>query len=95
MPGRFTTASKIELELSKAELSHVLRHTFASCFMQGGGNILALQRILDHKGLDTTMRYAHLSPQHLQEVKSLNPLTALRIGCDFAPAKPSEQALCG
>ena len=74
------TVSKIALKLPKGQLSHVLRHTFASYFMQGGGNILTLQRVLDHKDLKMTMRYAHLAPQHLQEVKSLNPLTALRIG---------------
>lgn len=58
----------------KGQLSHILRHTFASHFMQKGGNILALQRILGHASLTMTMRYAHLSPQHLQEVIQLNPL---------------------
>ena len=73
------SVTRIDLRLPKGQLSHVLRHTFASYFMQGGGNILALQRILDHKDLKMTMRYAHLAPQHLEEVKTLNPLSALRI----------------
>ena len=54
-----------------------LRHTFASHFMMNGGNILVLQRSLGHANLTMTMRYAHLAPDHLQEVVKLNPLTAL------------------
>ncbi|MEW6772272.1 MAG: tyrosine-type recombinase/integrase [Bacillota bacterium] len=64
-------------ELPAGQLSHVLRHTFASHFMQAGGNILTLQRILGHQSLQMTMRYAHLAPDHLEEAKRLNPL-ALR-----------------
>lgn len=56
------------------QLSHVLRHTFASHFMQRGGNILSLQRILGHASLTMTMRYAHLSPDHFEDAMRLNPL---------------------
>lgn len=62
------------LDLPKGQASHVLRHTFASHFMMGGGNIIALQRILGHQSLAMTMRYAHLAPDHLQEAVTLNPL---------------------
>lgn len=62
------------LELPRGQLTHVLRHTFASHFMMNGGNILVLQRALGHSNLTMTMRYAHLAPDHLQEVKNLNPL---------------------
>jgi len=48
--------------------------------MMRGGNILALQKILGHHSLTMTMRYAHLSPDHLEEAKKLNPLTALTLG---------------
>lgn len=66
-----------ELTLPDGQLTHVLRHTFASHFMMNGGNILALQRILGHASLTMTMRYAHLAPEHLQEARSLNPLAML------------------
>lgn len=65
---------RASIELPAGQLAHVLRHTFASHFMINGGNILVLQRILGHASLTMTMRYAHLAPDHLQEVKTLNPL---------------------
>ena len=68
---------KTKLPLPKGQLTHVLRHTFASHFIMNGGNILVLQKILGHSSLTMTMRYAHLAPEHLQEVKILNPLSKL------------------
>lgn len=63
--------------LPDGQMTHALRHTFASHFMMNGGNILTLQRILGHQSLTMTMRYAHLAPEHLQEAKMLNPLRQL------------------
>ena len=54
--------------------THILRHTFASQFMANGGNILVLQRALGHADIKMTIRYAHFAPDHLQEIKELNPL---------------------
>ncbi|MFV0680412.1 tyrosine-type recombinase/integrase [Ottowia sp.] len=68
------------LNLPDGQMTHVLRHTFASHFMINGGNILTLQRILGHANVTMTMRYAHLSPEHLQEAKTLNPLARLTLG---------------
>lgn len=73
--GAFREAvERAGINLPKGQLTHVLRHSYASHFMIAGGNILALQRILGHADLKTTMRYAHLSPEHLQESIRLNPL---------------------
>lgn len=66
------------ITLQDGQLTHVLRHTFASHFLMNGGNILVLQRALGHAKLTMTMRYAHLAPDHLQEVIPLNPLTDSR-----------------
>jgi integrase len=41
---------------------HDLRHTFASHWMMSGGDIFKLSKILGHKSLEMTMRYAHLAP---------------------------------
>jgi integrase len=62
------------IELPAGQLTHVLRHTFASYFMMNGGNILVLQRILGHTDIKMTMRYAHFAPNHLEEALLLNPL---------------------
>jgi len=67
------------LKQSDGQLTHVLRHSFASHFMMGGGNILHLQKDLGHQSLTMTMRYAHLSPAHLQETRRLNPLAQLNL----------------
>jgi integrase len=70
---------RMGLELPRGQLTHVLRHTFASHFMMNGGNILVLQKLLGHSSLTMTMRYAHFAPDHLQEAKLLNPLSRLTL----------------
>lgn len=64
--------------LPKGQMTHVLRHTFASHFVMNGGDILTLQSILGHSDVKVTMRYAHLSPDHLRDAIKLNPLSNLR-----------------
>lgn len=79
--GAFRMAVKESgIELMEGQLTHVLRHTFASHFVMNGGNILTLQKVLGHRDLKTTMIYAHLSPEHLQEARVLNPLSRLTLG---------------
>lgn len=41
---------------------HDLRHTFASLWVTKGGDLFKLQKILGHKTVQMTMRYAHLVP---------------------------------
>lgn len=68
------------IDLPKGQAAHVLRHTFASWFVARGGSLLTLQRILGHSAVEVTMRYAHLVPDHLDEVRRLNPLALLDSG---------------
>jgi integrase len=84
--GHFTSGSinafrraleRSGIQLPQGQATHALRHTFASHFMQNGGNILTLQKILGHSTLAMTMRYAHLAPEHLVEAVRLNPLARL------------------
>ncbi|MDH4651418.1 tyrosine-type recombinase/integrase [Pseudomonas sp. BN606] len=80
--GRFTHCMETfrrvlratNINAPQGQASHILRHTFASHFIMNGGNILTLQKILGHASLTMTMRYAHLSPDHLQDAVKLNPL---------------------
>lgn len=73
--GAFRSAlERTGIELPAGQLTHVLRHTFASHFMMNGGNILVLQRVLGHTDIKMTMRYAHFSPEHLEDAVKLNPI---------------------
>lgn len=67
------------IETPAGQLTHVLRHTFASHFMMNGGNILVLQRILGHTDIKITMRYAHFAPEHLLEAVLFNPLNRMEL----------------
>lgn len=59
------------------QLTHILRHTFASHYMMQGGNILALQKILGHGDIKMTMRYSHLAPDHFATALTFSPLALL------------------
>ncbi len=45
---------------------HDLRHTFASRLMQSGVDIYTVAKLLGHKNITTTQRYAHLSTKHIR-----------------------------
>src|SRR6202521_3099723 len=46
---------------------HDLRHTFASRLVIAGVPLRAVQMLLGHKRIETTLRYSHLSETHLRE----------------------------
>jgi site-specific recombinase XerD len=45
---------------------HDLRHSFASLFIESGGDLRTLQELLGHTRYQTTEIYAHVSDRHLQ-----------------------------
>jgi integrase len=45
---------------------HDLRHTFASHLVMNGVNLRAAQQLLGHQDIRMTLRYSHLSQEHLQ-----------------------------
>lgn len=73
--GAFRKAlERTNIELPNGQMTHVLRHSFASHFMMNGGNIIVLQQILGHSKITDTMKYAHFSPTHMTDAIKLNPI---------------------
>jgi integrase len=53
---------------------HVLRHTFGSHLAQRGASPKAIQELMGHSDIATTMRYMHLAPaQHREAIALLEP----------------------
>ncbi len=50
---------------------HDLRHHFASCLVMKGASIPKVGKLLGHTTAETTMRYAHLAPEYLEETVRL------------------------
>ena len=58
---------------------HRLRHTFATSYLQNGGDVVRLSRVLGHAQVTTTMRYLHLVTTDLQKPhQQLSILNRLR-----------------
>jgi site-specific recombinase XerD len=52
---------------------HTLRHTYASWLVMAGVDLYTVQRLMGHKDITMTQRYAHLAPEHLD--KAVNVLS--------------------
>ena len=65
---------------------HDLRHTFASWLVQDGVPLDRVSKLLGHKSLMMTMRYAHLAPNQLHE----DVARLVATGTPVAPIRESE-----
>ena len=67
-----------ELDTEKYS-THKLRHTAATLMYQHGAvDIRALQEILGHDKLSTTVIYTHLDEKQLRDAVESNPLSKVR-----------------
>jgi len=46
---------------------HTLRHTFISHLVMSGVDLVTVKELAGHADIKTTMRYAHLAPEHLRK----------------------------
>ncbi len=69
-PNRWSAIEALQRACIRAGLRpvgwHTLRHTFASQLVGAGVNVAMIQALLGHSTLEMTMRYAHVSSQHMQ-----------------------------
>jgi integrase/recombinase XerD len=57
---------------------HKLRHTFAITYLRAGGNAFALQKVMGHTTLNTTLTYVALSTEDLiAEHREHSPVDAM------------------
>jgi site-specific recombinase XerD len=62
----------LDVEGSKRVTLHVLRHSFCSHLVMAGVPLRDVQELMGHQSYETTLRYAHLSPDHSsQQVNKL------------------------
>lgn len=61
----------------KGQLTHLLRHSFASFYLKNGGDILSLQKALGHSTINMTMRYVHFAEDFLKDVPYKNPASTI------------------
>jgi integrase len=62
--------AKMALDEDRFFTLNSLRHTCASRIVQRGFNLLVLQAWMGHKSYRSTLRYAHLAPENLDQAQS-------------------------
>ena len=92
--GSTRTAFETAVEVARLDAFrfHDCRHHFASWFMMQGGSLAALQKVLGHASFAMTMRYAHLSPEHLRGEMARTERATLEPDAGTRPAHGGQDA---
>jgi len=79
--------------INKQVTPHTLRHSFATHLLEAGVDLPAIQRLMGHKDVRTTMIYLHVRQERLRAITSpLDWLPVAPIPAPFEPpADPSTQ----
>ena len=67
---RIYYAARDKAKISKDGGIHILRHSFATHMIENGVELAAVQRLLGHRHMHTTMRYLHLTQNRRRQWQS-------------------------
>ncbi len=70
---------------------HTLRHTTASRLVMAGVPLATVKEILGHRSIQTTLRYAHLAPSHIQAAMDKGSLSNIGIGTGSKTGSGSDE----
>ena len=56
--------------ITKRVSPHIFRHSYATHLLEAGYNIRAVQELMGHKSVETTMIYTHVMDKGVNTVKS-------------------------
>ena len=63
--------------IQKRVYPHLIRHCYATHWLEAGGDLLVLQKLMGHAKLEDTVKYLHLSRRH--QLGVANPLDNLTV----------------